>query len=55
MFDPITFFVLFLGLAVVCATVVCVTAICRAHRKDTATVVRALPELVAVLVRHRRR
>ncbi|MEU7065624.1 hypothetical protein [Streptomyces sp. NPDC046161] len=37
--------------ALVCATVVCVVALCRAHRTDAVAVVRALADLVAVLTR----
>lgn len=36
-----------LAVGIVCATVVCVVALCRAHRTDTVAVVRALPELAA--------
>ncbi|MEU5416584.1 hypothetical protein [Streptomyces clavifer] len=42
-----------LALALLCATVVCIVAICRAHRGDIVAVVRVLPELVAALRRRR--
>ncbi|MCX4451631.1 hypothetical protein [Streptomyces sp. NBC_01789] len=42
-----------IALALFCATVVCVVAICRAHRGDVVNVVRVLPELVAALRRRR--
>ncbi|MFE4663068.1 hypothetical protein ACFRFJ_41045 [Streptomyces hydrogenans] len=44
-----------LALAIVAATVVSVVAILRAERTDVVPVVRALPELVATLLRWRRR
>jgi hypothetical protein len=44
-----------LGLGVLCAAIVCVVALCRAHRSDTVAVVRALPELAATFLRYRRR
>ncbi|WP_147982868.1 hypothetical protein [Streptomyces sp. gb1(2016)] len=37
--------------ALLCATLVCVVAICRAHRDDVVAVLRALPGLVAALLR----
>ncbi|CAL9469938.1 hypothetical protein [Streptomyces sp. enrichment culture] len=43
-----------LCLALICAAVVCVVALLRARRTDTADVVRALPELAAVFLRFRR-
>ncbi|MFE3866131.1 hypothetical protein ACFXPT_37830 [Streptomyces goshikiensis] len=44
------------ALAIVCAAaLVCIVAICRAHRSETVMVVRALPELAATLLRYRRR
>ncbi|MEW2556130.1 hypothetical protein AB0957_30955 [Streptomyces zhihengii] len=46
---------LILALGVICVTVVCVVALLRAHRTDTVSVVRALPELAAVFLRRRRR
>lgn len=39
---------------VLCAAVVCVVAIVRADRRDVVEVVRALPELAAVMIRWRR-
>jgi hypothetical protein len=55
-FDPMTL-ALFAVLvtALVCATVVCVVALCRAHRTDAVAVVRALADLVAVFTRYRRK
>ncbi|MFF3677370.1 hypothetical protein ACFYYS_25745 [Streptomyces sp. NPDC002120] len=41
--------------ALVCATIVCVVALCRAHRTDAVAIVRALAELVAVFTRYRRK
>lgn len=38
---------------VLCAAVVCVLAIVRADRRDVVEVVRALPELAAVMIRWR--
>ncbi|MFD8663571.1 hypothetical protein ACFV1V_33850 [Streptomyces globisporus] len=46
---------LVIGLAVFCATVVCVVALCRAQRTDVVAVVRELPELAHTLARRRRR
>lgn len=43
-----------LCLGLICAAVVCVVALSRAHRTDTVDVVRALPELAAVFLRFRR-
>ncbi|MBD3550578.1 hypothetical protein [Streptomyces sp. JV180] len=43
------------ALAVLCAALVCITAIVRADRRDVVTVVRALPELAATLIRFRRK
>ncbi|TFE54713.1 hypothetical protein E3E14_07225 [Streptomyces sp. ICN441] len=40
---------------IACATIVCIVAICRAHRTDTVAVLKALPELAATLLRYRRR
>lgn len=40
--------------ALLCATVVCLAAICRAHRTDVVAVVRALPDLALALLRRRR-
>ncbi|MFJ8864012.1 hypothetical protein ACIRD8_37165 [Streptomyces sp. NPDC102451] len=40
---------------IVCVTIVCVTAIVRADRAKVEGVVHALPELVAALLRFRRR
>ncbi|MFJ3638038.1 hypothetical protein [Streptomyces sp. NPDC090112] len=54
--DPMTLALLtVLVTALVCATVVCVVALCRAHRTDAVAVVRALAELVAVFTRYRRK
>ncbi|MGQ4715434.1 hypothetical protein ACUN22_17300 [Streptomyces anulatus] len=39
---------------VLCAAVVCVVALVRADRRDVVEVVRALPELAAVMIRWRR-
>ncbi|MFE7333186.1 hypothetical protein ACFU8W_52190 [Streptomyces sp. NPDC057565] len=36
-----------------CSTVVCVVAICRAHRADVVAVLRALPGLVTALLRRK--
>ncbi|MFC5170629.1 hypothetical protein [Streptomyces mutomycini] len=46
---------LIVGSGLLCATAVCIVAICRAHRTDVVAVVRALPELALTLVRRRRR
>ncbi|WP_393063395.1 hypothetical protein [Streptomyces sp. LN549] len=43
-----------LVVALLCATVVSVVAILRAHRSDVVAVVRALPALAAALLRRRR-
>ncbi|MFD7324190.1 hypothetical protein ACFV9D_24325 [Streptomyces sp. NPDC059875] len=40
---------------IMCAAVVCVVALFRAHRTDTVAVVKALPELTATILRLRRR
>ncbi|MCX5278423.1 hypothetical protein [Streptomyces virginiae] len=53
--DPMTLAILVLLVGVLCATVVCVVALCRAHRSDTVDVVRALSELVSVFTRFRRK
>lgn len=55
--DPAMLFAvpLILALGVICLTVVCVVALLRAHRTDTVSVVRALPDLAAVFLRRRRR
>ncbi|WP_326679917.1 hypothetical protein [Streptomyces sp. NBC_01237] len=42
------------GLSLLCVTVVCVVAICRAHQTDVVAVVLALPELALALLRRRR-
>lgn len=42
-----------LALALLCATLVCIVAICRAHRGDVVPVLRALPGLVAALLRRK--
>jgi hypothetical protein len=42
-----------LVVALLCATVVCLAAICRAHRADVVAVLRALPGLVAALLRRK--
>ncbi|MFJ1788246.1 hypothetical protein ACIOML_28555 [Streptomyces anulatus] len=39
---------------VLCAAAVCVVAVVRADRRDVVEVVRALPELAAVMIRWRR-
>ncbi|GGT60112.1 hypothetical protein GCM10010271_74110 [Streptomyces kurssanovii] len=54
-FDP-AFLVLplILGVGILCAAVVCIVALCRAHRTDTVAVVKALPELAATFLRYRR-
>jgi hypothetical protein len=44
---------LVLGLALLCATLVCLVAILRAHRSDVVTVIGALPRLVAALLRRK--
>ncbi|WP_331718206.1 hypothetical protein OG280_41555 (plasmid) [Streptomyces virginiae] len=53
--DPMTLALLVLLTGVLCATVVCVVALCRAHRTDTVAVVRALADLVATFLRYRRK
>ncbi|MFE5963625.1 MULTISPECIES: hypothetical protein [Streptomyces] len=53
--DPLLIPLFLVGLAVLCAALVCVTAIVRADRRDVVAVVRALPELAATLIRFRRR
>lgn len=53
-FDPTTL-ALVLITALLCATVVCVVALCRAHRTDTVALVRALAELVSVFTRYRQK
>ncbi|MEV0876027.1 MULTISPECIES: hypothetical protein [Streptomyces] len=40
-------------IALLCATMVCITAICRAHRGDVVAVLGALPGLVAALLRRK--
>lgn len=40
-----------LASALLCATLICIVAICRAHRGDVVAVLRALPRLVATLLR----
>ncbi|MFD3651751.1 hypothetical protein ACFWUT_35295 [Streptomyces cyaneofuscatus] len=52
--DPLLIPLLLVGLAVLCAALVCVVAILRAERRDVVAVVRALPELAAVMIRFRR-
>ncbi|WP_405668314.1 hypothetical protein OG379_39470 [Streptomyces sp. NBC_01166] len=47
--------VLIIGLGLLCATAVCIVALCRAHQGDVVAVVRALPELALTLARRRRR
>ncbi|WP_327170027.1 hypothetical protein [Streptomyces subrutilus] len=56
-FDPMLIFAPLLGLllAITCAAVVCVVALCRAERTDVVATVRALPDLVATFLRHRRK
>ncbi|MFE5523456.1 hypothetical protein ACFQ9Q_37915 [Streptomyces virginiae] len=51
--DPMTLVLLVLLVGIVCATVVCVVALFRAHRTDTVALVRALAELVSVFTRYR--
>ncbi|NXY99543.1 hypothetical protein HYE82_35265 [Streptomyces sp. BR123] len=46
---------LLLVVGLLCAALVCVVALCRAHRTDTVAVVRALPELAATFLRYRRK
>ncbi|MFV5994918.1 hypothetical protein ACNPQM_21280 [Streptomyces sp. NPDC056231] len=41
------------GLGLLCATAVCIVAICRAHRADVVSVLRALPGLVTALLRRK--
>lgn len=53
--DPILLALLVLLAGVVCATLVCVVALCRAHRTDIVAVVRALADLVAAFLRYRRK
>ncbi|MFD3940238.1 hypothetical protein ACFWSP_35435 [Streptomyces sp. NPDC058618] len=54
--DPMTFALLVVLLtSLLCATVVCVVALSRAHRTDVVAVVRALPELIAAFIRYRRK
>ena len=44
---------LVLALALLCSTVVCIVAICRAHRADVVAVLRALPGIVTALLRRK--
>lgn len=55
--DPYAAVALFalVGLAILAAAAVSITAILRAHRSDVVAVVRALPDLAATLMRWRRR
>ncbi|MGW3377396.1 hypothetical protein [Streptomyces hydrogenans] len=53
--DPVTAMLFVLGLAILAAAAVSITAILRADRTDVVAVVRALPELAATLMRWRRR
>ncbi|MDX3540849.1 hypothetical protein PV721_42530 [Streptomyces sp. MB09-01] len=53
--DPMTLVLLALVTGFLCATVVCVVALCRAHRTNTVALVRALAELVSVFTRYRRK
>ncbi|MFE2210326.1 hypothetical protein [Streptomyces rubiginosohelvolus] len=53
--DPLLIPIALVALTVLCAALVCVTAIVRADRRDVVAVVRALPELAATLTRFRRR
>lgn len=55
-FDPMVIaLVAVLVTGLVCATVVSVVALCRAHRTDIVAIVRELAELVAVFIRYRRK
>ncbi|GAA3919030.1 hypothetical protein GCM10022244_30240 [Streptomyces gulbargensis] len=55
--DPYAAVALFalVGLAILATAAVSITAIPRAHRSDVVAVVRALPDLAAMLMRWRRR
>lgn len=54
-FDPALLVLpLLITVGVLCVTVVCIVALCRAHRTDTVAVVKALPELAATFLRYRR-
>ncbi|MFE5518346.1 hypothetical protein ACFQ9Q_11540 [Streptomyces virginiae] len=53
--DPMTLALFVLLAGFLCATVVCVLALCRAHRTDIVALVRALAELVSVFTRYRRK
>ncbi|MER6481165.1 hypothetical protein [Streptomyces filamentosus] len=53
--DPYAAIVIVIGIAILAAAAVSITAILRAERADIVAVVRALPELAATLMRWRRR
>ena len=54
--DPLFVLPLLVGLfCIALVAVVCIVALLRADRADTVAVVKALPELVATLLRFRRR
>ncbi|WP_331756664.1 hypothetical protein [Streptomyces sp. NBC_01568] len=53
--DPMTLALLVLLVGFLCATVVCIVALCRAHWTDTVALVGELAELVSVFTRYRRR
>ncbi|ARE78350.1 hypothetical protein ACFVZ8_13425 [Streptomyces sp. NPDC059558] len=53
--DSMTLALLVLPAGFLCATVVCVVALCRAHRNDIVALVRALAELVSAFTRYRRK
>lgn len=53
--DPAVLVTLVIGLAMLCATTVCIVALFRAHRTDVVDLVRELPQLVAALLHRRRR
>ncbi|MFD5427698.1 hypothetical protein [Streptomyces sp. NPDC127084] len=53
-FDPVLLVLpLLIAMGIVCAAIVCIVAICRAHRTDTVAVLKALPELTAAFLRYR--
>ncbi|MFD3511200.1 hypothetical protein [Nocardia sp. NPDC058666] len=53
--DPMTLALLVLIVGLLCATVVCIVALFRAHRTDTVALVGELAELVSVFTRYRRK
>ncbi|GAA2639716.1 hypothetical protein GCM10010425_49990 [Streptomyces spororaveus] len=53
--NPMTLALLVLLVGFLCATVVCIVALCRAHRTDTVALVGELADLVSVFTRYRRK